>query len=253
VNTRNASIRADKPSIRFDIFTLFPEMFGGPFDASILQKAATAGIIEIQVHQIRDWAHDRHRTVDDRPYGGGAGMVMMAPPVVEAVESVLGNDLPGARKLVMSPAGIRFDQRLARSLAQEPRIAVICGHYEGIDERVADVLDAEEVSIGDFVLTGGEIPAMAIVDAVSRLVPGVIKAHSIEEESHDEGLVEYPHYTRPAEFRGLSVPEVLLSGHHQQVADWRRAAAAAKQAKRDEREAEILEPRAIRDDPPAPF
>lgn len=231
--------RGDTSPPRFDIFTLFPEMFAGPFDASILKKAVDAGLIEIHIHQIRDWTHDRHRTVDDRPYGGGAGMVMMAPPITEAVESVLGEAIQGARKLLMSPAGVRFNQGLARSLSAEKRIAIICGHYEGFDDRIAEILGAEEVSAGDYVLTGGEIPAMAIVDAVSRLVPGVIKAHSIAEESHVEGLVEYPQFTRPVEFRGLAVPEVLLSGHHQQVREWRRAAALAKQAKRDEQEAEL--------------
>jgi tRNA (guanine37-N1)-methyltransferase len=225
------------PSLRFDIFTLFPEMFAGPFDASIVRKAMDANLIEIHVHQIRDWTHDRHRTVDDRPFGGGAGMVMMAPPVVEAVESVLGDDVAGARKLLMSPAGVRFTQQMAGSLALARRIAIICGHYEGFDERISTILDAEEVSIGDYVLTGGEIPAMAIVDAVARLVPGVIKAHSIDEESHVEGLVEYPQFTRPAEYRGLSVPPVLLSGHHQQVREWRRAAALEKQSIRDDKEA----------------
>jgi len=164
-------------------------------------------------------------------------MVMMAPPITDAVESILGDDLQTARKLLMSPAGVRFNQDMARSLAGEQRIAIICGHYEGFDERIAQILDAGEVSIGDYVLTGGEIPAMAVVDAVARLTPGVIKAHSIDEESHDEGLVEYPQYTRPVEYRGLSVPGVLLSGHHQQVREWRRAAAIAKQARRDEKEA----------------
>jgi tRNA (guanine37-N1)-methyltransferase len=225
------------PSIRFDIFTLFPEMFAGPFDASILRKAVDAGLIEIAIHQIRDWTHDRHRTVDDRPYGGGAGMVMMAPPIVEAVESVLGDQLRESRTILMSPAGVRFNQQMAGTLAGERRIAIVCGHYEGFDERIAGILEADEVSIGDYVLTGGEIPAMAIVDAVARLVPGVIKAHSIEEESHIAGLVEYPQYTRPVEYRGLTVPNVLLSGHHQQVREWRRAAAGEKHAKRDELEA----------------
>lgn len=237
MNEAKADSQQSAPSLRFDIFSLFPEMFTGPFDASILKKAAVAGFIEIHVHQVRDWTHDRHRTVDDRPYGGGAGMVMMAPPITDAVESILGDNLQTARKLLMSPAGVRFNQDMARSLAGEQRIAIICGHYEGFDERIAQILDAGEVSIGDYVLTGGEIPAMAVVDAVARLTPGVIKARSIDEESHDQGLVEYPQYTRPVEYRGLSVPRVLLSGHHQQVREWRRAAAIAKQARRDEKEA----------------
>ena len=234
------SARQYSPSIQFDIFTLFPEMFAGPFDASILRKAIDAGLIEIAIHQIRDWTRDRHRTVDDRPYGGGAGMVMMAPPIVEAVESVLGDQLRHSRKLLMSPAGVRFNQQIATTLAGERRIAIICGHYEGFDERIAGILEADEISIGDYVLTGGEIPAMAIVDAVARLVPGVIKARSIEEESHSEGLVEYPQYTRPVEYRGLTVPDVLLSGHHQQVREWRKTAAGEKQARRDVQESRSL-------------
>jgi tRNA (guanine37-N1)-methyltransferase len=167
-------------------------------------------------------------------------MVMMAPPIVEAVESVLGDQLPNSRKLLMSPAGVRFNQQIATTLAGERRIAIICGHYEGFDERIASILDADEISIGDYVLTGGEIPAMAIVDAVARLVPGVIKARSIEEESHSEGLVEYPQYTRPVEYRGLTVPDVLLSGHHQQVRRWRKTAAGEKQARRDVQESRSL-------------
>jgi len=230
------ALREQRQPLRFDIFTLFPEMLAGPFDASILKRAAAAGLIEIQIHQIRDWTHDRHRTVDDRPYGGGAGMIMMAPPITEAVESVLGSDLASARTLIMSPSGIRFTQDMASSLAGAQRIAIVCGHYEGFDERISSILLAEEVSIGDYVLTGGEIPAMVIIDAVARLAPGVISVQSIAEESHDKGLVEHPQYTRPVEFRGLTVPEVLLSGHHQQVREWRRAAAIAKQAKRDEKE-----------------
>lgn len=214
-------------------------MFAGPLDQSILQRAIEAGRIEIAIHNIRDWTRDRHHTADDRPYGGGAGMVMMAPPVVEAVEEVLGPDLGSARILLMTPAGIRFDQQLARSISTQRRIVIICGHYEGVDERVIELLNAEEVSIGDYVLTGGEIAAMAVIDAIARLVPGVINEASIVEESHELETVEYPHYTRPVEYRGLTVPEVLLSGHHQRIRDWRRERAAEKHARRDQREQEL--------------
>jgi tRNA (guanine37-N1)-methyltransferase len=176
--------------------------------------------------------------VDDRPYGGGAGMVMMAPPIVEAVESVLGDDLDSARVLLMSAAGVRFDQGMAEDLAGAGRVAIVCGHYEGIDQRAVEILKAEEVSLGDFVLTGGEIPAMAIVDAVARLIPGVIRAESIEEESHAEGLVEYPQFTRPVAFRGQTVPAILLSGHHGQIREWRQQAAEERHRRRDALEAQ---------------
>jgi len=218
--------------MRFDIYSLFPAMFAGPFDASILKRAQSSGAIELAVHDIRDWAAGKHRTADDTPYGGGAGMVMMAPPIVAAVEATLGSDLATTPVVVMSAAGRRFTQAVARELAALPRLALICGHYEGIDERAAAVLGADELSIGDFVLTGGELAAMVVVDAVARLVPGVIDAASIAEESHDSGLLEYPHYTRPAEFRGLTVPEVLLSGHHAEIARWRREEAIKRTARR---------------------
>lgn len=220
--------------LRIDIFTLFPEMFAGPFDESIIKRARAAGRIEIAVHDIRDWAHDRHHTADDTPYGGGAGMVMMAPPIVEAVESVLGDDLPNTRVIIMSAAGRLFRQGIAQELAAARRIALICGHYEGIDDRVAAILNAEELSIGDYVLTGGELPAMVVADAIIRLIPGVIDAASIAEESHGAGehLVEYPQYTRPAEFRGHRVPDILLSGHHANIARWRRAEALRRTAER---------------------
>ncbi len=224
------------PSLTVDIFTLFPQMFDGPFGTSILSKSVSAGLIEIQLHNIRDWTLDRHRTVDDRPYGGGAGMVLMAPPIVQAVESVLGESRQPSRVLLMSPGGVRFSQQYARGLAESQRIAIICGHYEGVDERVVQILQAEEISIGDFVLTGGELAAMVVVDAVARLVPGVISEESISEESHLAGGIEYPHYTRPAEYRGLPVPDVLVSGHHQRVREWRQSAADEKQRRRDERE-----------------
>lgn len=214
------------PHLRIDVFSLFPAMFDGPMTESIVKRALVAGQVEIQIHDIRNWTTDRHRTADDTPYGGGAGMVMKAPPIVEAVEEVLGSALGAARILVMSPAGTPFTQSMAGELASCQRLALICGHYEGIDQRVADILQAEEVSIGDFVLTGGELPAMVIADAVVRLVPGVIEADSIADESHassETRLVEYPHYTRPATYRGLTVPDVLLSGHHARVDEWRRA------------------------------
>jgi tRNA (guanine37-N1)-methyltransferase len=211
-----------KPALRFDVFTIFPNMFTGPLDESIIHRARQRGIIEIALHDIRDWTYDRHRTVDDNPFGGGAGMVMKAPPIVEAVEEMLADSVQSTPILLMSASGRRFDQSLARELAAARRVAIICGHYEGIDHRVTQVLGCMEVSIGDFVLTGGEIAAMAIIDTVARLVPGVIQEASLIEESHEEGLVEYPHYTRPAEYRGLAVPNVLLSGHHAQIAAWRK-------------------------------
>ncbi|MGD9712646.1 MAG: tRNA (guanosine(37)-N1)-methyltransferase TrmD [Thermomicrobiales bacterium] len=219
--------------MHIDIFTLFPAMFSGPFAESIVRRAMDEGHVEIALHDLRDWTTDKHRTVDDRPYGGGAGMVMMAPPVVEAVESTLGEHPESTRILLMTPAGSRFTQQLARSLSTSRRIGLICGHYEGIDARVETILGAEPVSIGDYVLTGGELPAMVIVDAVVRLLPGVIRPESIEEESHSGEGVEYPHYTRPAEYRGHAVPDILLSGHHQKIAEWRQAAAEEIQTRRD--------------------
>ncbi|MGH2551227.1 MAG: tRNA (guanosine(37)-N1)-methyltransferase TrmD [Thermomicrobiales bacterium] len=208
--------------MRFDCFTLFPEMFTSPFDSSIIKRAQTTGAVEIGIHDLRTWTYDKHRTADDAPYGGGAGMVMMAPPIVEGVEAILGDELPAAKILITSASGRPFDQAMAHELATLDRVVIICGHYEGIDARVTDLLHADEVTIGDYVLTGGELAAMVIIDATTRLLPGVIQQASIEDESHSDGLVEYPHYTRPFEYRGLSVPDILISGHHAKVEAWRR-------------------------------
>ena len=208
--------------LRFDVFTLFPGIFTGPLDESILRRAQDRGIVEIDIHDIRDWAVDRHRTVDDTTFGGGAGMVMMAPPIVSAVETTLGSDLDRTRVLVMSAGGQLFSQAMAEELATSGRIGIVCGRYEGIDHRAIEILDAEEISIGDYVLTGGELAASVVIDAVTRLVPGVIDAASVAEESHRERLVEYPQFTRPPVFREHAVPPVLLSGHHADIGRWRR-------------------------------
>ncbi|MGH2616926.1 MAG: tRNA (guanosine(37)-N1)-methyltransferase TrmD [Thermomicrobiales bacterium] len=217
--------------MRFDVFTLFPGIFTGPLDESILRRAQDRGIVTVGVHNIRDWATDRHRTVDDTTYGGGAGMVMMAPPIVAAVEETLGTARDETRILVMSAGGRLFDQSLAEELATRSRIAIVCGRYEGIDDRAVQILHGDEVSIGDYVMTGGELAAMVVIDAVSRLVPGVIDAASVAEESHRERLVEYPQYTRPPVFRDLEVPPVLLSGHHGEIARWRREQALRRTAR----------------------
>jgi tRNA (guanine37-N1)-methyltransferase len=209
--------------MQFDILTLFPAMFVGPMSESILKRAHQAGLITINTHDIRSWALDRHRTADDTPYGGGAGMVMKADPLAAAIRAVLANSGDTTAPVIyLTPDGARFDQQMAQQLAQQPRLVLICGHYEGIDERVRESLVTHEISIGDYVLTGGELAAMVVVDAVARLVPGVLDAESIVEESHSDGLLEYPHYTRPALWEGRSIPPVLSSGHHGEVARWRR-------------------------------
>lgn len=208
--------------MRVDIFTIFPGIFRGPLDESILRRAIERGLLEVVVHDIREHGVGRHRSVDDTPYGGGAGMVMMAPPIFDSVEVALGEDLASTPIILMSPSGERFNQQLAEELSLHPRIALICGRYEGVDQRVRDHLITRELSIGDYVLTGGELAAAVVVDAVARLLPGVIHAASLDEESHSSGLLEYPHYTRPAEYRGWGIPDVLVSGHHGQIATWRR-------------------------------
>jgi tRNA (guanine37-N1)-methyltransferase len=225
--------------MRFDIFTLFPQMFQGPFTESILKRAVEAGLLELCVHDIRAFTTDKHHVCDDYPYGGGAGMVMKPDPVFAAVESVLGpvgGDVaevegpdemtaapsPPVPVILLTPQGRLFTQEVARELAGYPRLALICGHYEGVDERIREHLATDEISVGDYVLTGGELPAMVLVDAVARLAPGVLDGESTVQESHADGLLEYPHYTRPPDFRGWRVPDMLLSGHHGQIAAWRR-------------------------------
>lgn len=213
--------------MRFDIFTIFPGMFAGPFDESIVRRAIDRGLLEVALHDIREHGVGRHRAVDDTPYGGGAGMVMAAPPLFASIETTLGDALSGTPIVLMSPSGERFSQQIARELSELPRVALVCGRYEGVDQRVRDHLVTRELSIGDYVLTGGELAAAVIVDVVARLIPGVIEAESLEEESFSDGLLEYPHYTRPASFRGWEVPAVLASGHHAEIARWRREQALA--------------------------
>jgi tRNA (guanine37-N1)-methyltransferase len=209
--------------MKIDVLTLFPAMFAGPLDESIVQRARDKQILDLTVRNLRDWTHDRHKTVDDRPFGGGPGMLMKPEPLFEAVES-LANE--GTRVLLMTPAGRKFDQSLARELAQEKHLLLICGSYEGVDERVIEALVDDEVSLGDFVLTNGALPAMTVIDAVTRLLPGALGDDgSAADESFSHGLLEYPQYTRPAEFRGMKVPDVLLSGNHAEIEKWRRAQA----------------------------
>ena len=205
--------------MHFDIFTLFPDMFQGPFSESILKRAQERGLLSIALHNIRDATTDKHHVVDDYPYGGGAGMVMKPDPIFAAVEAVY----QSGPIILLTPQGRLFTQQVARELSQLERITLICGHYEGVDERVRQHLVTDELSIGDFVLTGGELAAMMVVDATSRLIPGVLNGEeSTLEESHSRGLLEYPHYTRPPDFRGWRVPDVLLSGNHAEIAKWRR-------------------------------
>jgi tRNA (guanine37-N1)-methyltransferase len=216
--------------MRFDIFTLFPDMFEQPLNSSILGRARAEGLFEAYLHDIRQFGLGRHKQVDDYPYGGGAGMVFRPEPLFAALEAQLELPLPISPEtplqvdfpvILMSPQGEVFTQKIAQELATYPRVALICGHYEGLDERIVQYATNRELSIGDYVLTGGEIAAMVIVDAVARLKPGVLAEDSPGEESHSRPLLEYPHYTRPADFRGWKVPDMLLSGHHAKVAEWR--------------------------------
>lgn len=218
--------------VRFDVFTIFPGIFDGFLTESIIKRAREQGLIDVALHDIREWTTDRHRSVDDYPYGGGAGMVMMAPPIVDAVEACIPDRDQDTEIIILSASGETFQQSMAEELSEKRRIGLICGRYEGIDQRVNEILGAREVSIGDYVLTGGELPAAVIIDAVSRLVPGVIQEESTADESHTAGLLEYPQYTRPFEFRGLTPPDVLLSGHHANVERWRREQALRRTRER---------------------
>jgi tRNA (guanine37-N1)-methyltransferase len=217
--------------MRIDVLTLFPGMFVGPLDESILQRARTGGQLDLRIHNLRDYAHDRHKTVDDRPFGGGPGMVLKPEPLFEAVETLTAGD--EVHVVLLSPSGRVFTQAVARDLAQRRRILLVCGSYEGVDERVREGLADDELSIGDYVLTNGALPAMVIIDAVTRLLPGVLgDAESALDESFSHGWLEYPHYTRPAEFRGMKVPEVLLSGNHAEIEKWRAAQARKRTQER---------------------
>jgi tRNA (guanine37-N1)-methyltransferase len=220
--------------MHFDILTLFPTMFEGPFKESIIKRAVEAGVVTIVLHNIRDYAAGRHQVTDDYPYGGGGGMVMKPEPIFAAVEAILEDVEPGSVPIVLlTPQGRLFSQEVAWELAAHRRLVFICGHYEGVDERVRQHLATDELSIGDYVLTGGEIPALVIVDAVTRLLPGILgDPGATFEDSHARGVLEYPHYTRPAVFRGWGVPEVLLSGHHAEIARWRRREALRRTLER---------------------
>jgi len=214
--------------MRVDIFTLLPDVFPAYLNASILQRAGANGLLDVQVHDIRAWTTDRHHVTDDTPYGGGGGMVMKPEPVFAAVESVLGAP-PTCPVILMTPQGRVFNQKIAVNLAELPRFALLCGRYEGIDERIREHLVTDEISIGDFVLTGGELPALMVLDAVARFIPGVLgDPDGALDDSHASGLLEYPHYTRPPVFRNWSVPEILLSGHHAAIHRWRREQALAR-------------------------
>ena len=213
--------------MQFEVFTLLPEVFPPYLESSILLRARQRGLLEVHLHNIREYTHDKHHTTDDTPYGGGGGMVMKPEPVFEAVETILGLDpgqpSPGIPVILLTPQGRVFTQRVAEELSRHEQIALLCGRYEGVDERIREHLVTDEISVGDYVLTGGELPALIMIDAISRLLPGVLgDPTGAEDDSHSMGLLEYPHYTKPAEFRGWKVPDVLLSGDHGKIEKWRR-------------------------------
>jgi len=218
--------------MEFDVFTLLPEVFFPYLNSSILERARQRSLIEVRVHNIRDWASTKHHVTDDEPYGGGGGMVMKVEPVFAAVESVLGPET-NIPVILLTPQGRVFNQKIAQELVQQPRLALICGRYEGVDERIRQHLVTDEISIGDYVLTGGELPALILIDAISRLISGVLgDPDGAMDDSHSSGLLEYPHYTRPPEFRGWGVPEILLSGDHAKIEKWRREQSLRRTLKR---------------------
>ena len=227
--------------MRFDVLTLFPEMFPDYLGQSLLKLAIDKGLVDVRLHDIRDWAEGRHKMVDDRPFGGGPGMVLMVKPVVECVEAVRGDGEEPGHLVMLSPQGRRLDQSVVEELAEKKRLILLCGRYEGFDERVKQLLNPDEISIGDFVLNGGEVAAMVVIDAVIRLVPGVLgdeRSSSEDSFSGAERLLEFPQYTRPREFRGLAAPEILLSGNHPEIARWRKEQSLARTRQRGaEREA----------------
>jgi tRNA (guanine37-N1)-methyltransferase len=207
--------------MKIDVLTLFPAMFAGPLDESIVGRARASGLMDLRIHDLREYTHDRHRTVDDRPFGGGPGMLLKPEPIFEAIEALAGEN---TRVALMTPQGRRFDQAVAREVSAVEHLLLICGSYEGFDERIRTGLAHDEISIGDFVMTNGALPAMVVIDTVTRLLPGVLgDAESATEESFSDGQLEYPQYTRPAEFRGMKVPDVLLSGNHAEIEKWRAA------------------------------
>lgn len=217
---------AKKP-LKIDILTLFPEAFS-PLDTSIIKRAKASGLMDINLHNIRDFSKDPHKKCDDAPFGGGAGMLMSVQPIYDAVKSVKKR---GSKVIFASPSGKVLTPEKAMALSKEKHLVFICGHYEGIDERILQIFDAEEISIGDYVLTGGELPTMVIIDCLARFIPGVITTESLEEESFSNGLLEYPQYTRPQVFKGLEVPQVLLSGNHAEIKKWREKASLEKTKK----------------------
>lgn len=214
--------------MRIDILTLFPEMFDGVFSASMLGRAQAGGLVEIRVHNIRDYTDNKHKKADDYPFGGGAGLILMAQPIFDCMDAVLAGE--PARRILLTPRGRTLNQKIAKELSREDRLVLLCGHYEGVDERVMNIID-DEISIGDYVLTGGELPAMVLADCLSRLIPGVLGSEeSAQDESFSDDLLEYPQYTRPASFRGMDVPEILLNGHHAKIQAWRLEQARLKTA-----------------------
>jgi tRNA (guanine37-N1)-methyltransferase len=223
--------------VDFHILTIFPEFFEGPFRHGVVARGIGSGALGIHIHNLRDWTHDRHKTVDDRPFGGAEGMLLKPEPIFDAVESIWPERPAGSKVILLSAQGRKFDQRIARDLCTANSLFLLCGRYEGVDERVAEHLCDEELSIGDYVLSGGELAAMVVIDTVARLIPGVVgnsdstAYESFESTGHGEGLLDCPQYTRPAEFRGWKVPEVLLSGNHEEIRKWRKAAAREKTAR----------------------